>query len=149
MKLRILTFSTLIVMVLGGAPVRGQSSARFAITRSVIASGGATLSASARFQLASTVGQPLASVPASARFSVQGGYFIQAAPILFPPAIIGTNLIFSFQTESGEVYIPQYRASLTTGGWQNLSPGVSDGTVKTTTNSLAGSAQMFFRLLER
>jgi hypothetical protein len=53
-----------------------QSSARFTITRSVIAGGGRTLSTSSRFQLSSTIGQPVAAVPSSSRFSIQGGFWI-------------------------------------------------------------------------
>jgi hypothetical protein len=124
----------------------GQSSARFAITRSVIAGGGVTFSTSSRFQLGSTIGQPLAAVPSSARFSIQGGFWIEPAPIIFAPAKAGTNFIFSFQTEPGEIYTAQYVDSLSTLNWQNL-PGIAgDGTVKTVTNSAPGIAQRFYRL---
>ena len=45
-----------------------QSSARFTITRNIIAGGGATASTSSRFQLASTIAQPLAAIPAARAF---------------------------------------------------------------------------------
>ena len=67
-----------------------QSSARFTITRSVVADGGTTFSTSSRFQLGSTIAQPLAAVPGSSRFSIQGGYWIWPAPILFGPAKVGS-----------------------------------------------------------
>src|ERR1035438_3186717 len=78
-----------------------QSSARFTITRGVIAGGGATFSSSARFQLGSTIAQPLAAVPAGARFSIQGGFWIWPSPTFFAPAKTGDNFIVSFQTNPG------------------------------------------------
>src|SRR5580698_1248358 len=75
-----------------------QSSARFAITRSVIAGGGTTFSSSARFRLGSTIAQPLAAVPSSARFSIQGGFWIWQAPIIFAPTKTGNNFVVSIQT---------------------------------------------------
>src|SRR6266581_4639083 len=96
-----------------------QSSARFTITRSVIAAGGATFSTSSRFQLGSTIAQPLAAVPSSSRFSIQGGFWIWPAPIIFAPTKVGDNFILSFQTEPGKTYVPRYVDSLTTQNWQS------------------------------
>src|ERR1035438_9498431 len=85
-----------------------QSSARFTITRGVIAGGGTTFSTSSRFQLGGTIAQPLAAVPSSARFSIQGGFWIQSAPIFFAPTQVGTNFLVSIQSEPGATYTIQY-----------------------------------------
>ena len=130
-------------------PAVAQSSGRFTITRSVVAGGGTTFSSSARFQLGSTVGQPLAAVPSSTRFSIQGGFWIWPAPIIFAPAKTGNNFLLSFQTEPGKTYTAQYVDSLTTLNWQSLAPISGDGTVKTVTNSAPGVAQRFYRLVEQ
>ena len=79
-----------------------QSSARFAITRSVIAGGGTTFSSSARFQLGSTIAQPLAAVPSSARFSIQGGFWIWPSPTFFAPTKNGNQLHRLVPDQSGE-----------------------------------------------
>ena len=126
-----------------------QSSSRFTITRSVIASGGATFSTSSRFQLGSTIAQPLAALTSSSRFSIQGGFWIWPAPGIFAPAKVGDNFVLSFQTEPGKTYTPQYVDSLTTLSWQYL-PNISgDGSVKTVTNSAPGVAQRYYRLIEQ
>ena len=126
-----------------------QSSARFTIARSVIAGGGTTFSSSARFELGSTIAQPLAAVPSSSRFSIQGGFWIWPAPIIFAPAKVGTNFVFSFQTEPGKTYTVQYVDSLSALNWQNL-PGITgDGTVKKVTNSAPNVAQQYYRLIEQ
>jgi hypothetical protein len=139
----------LLLLLLVSSTAFAQSSARFTITRSVIAGGGTTFSTSARFQLGSTIAQPLAAVPSSARFSIQGGFWIQPAPIVFAPTKVGNSFIFSFQTEQGETYTAQYVNSLTTLNWQSLPSVVGDGTVKTVTNSAPGVTQRFYRLIEQ
>ena len=126
-----------------------QSSARFAITRSVIAGGGATPSSSARFQLNSTVGQPLAAVPSSGRFSIQGGFWIQPAPIIFAPAKTGNNFIFSFQTEPGKTYTAQYTDTLTPPNWLNLPNVAGNGAVASVTNAAPGIPKRYYRLIEQ
>lgn len=126
-----------------------QSSARFTITRSVVAGGGTTSSTSSRFQLGSTIAQPLAAVPSSSRFSIQGGFWIWPAPMIFAPAKVGNNFLFSFQTESGKTYTPQYIDSLTNSNWQSLAPISGDGTVRTVTNAAPGVMQRFYRLVEQ
>ena len=131
------------------APSEGQSSSRFTITRSVVAGGGTTLSTSSRFQLGNTIGQPLAAVPSSTRFSIQGGFWIRPSPIFFAPAKVGTNFMVSVQTEPGKTYTVQYVDSLTTLNWQNLPNIIGDGTVKTVTNSASGVTQRFYRLIEQ
>ena len=123
-----------------------QSSTRFTITRSVIAGGGTTFSTSSRFQLGSTIAQPLAAVPSSARFSIQCGFWIWPSPIIFAPTKVGNNFMLSFQTEPGETYTAQYVDSLSTLNWQNLPSVTGDGTVKTVTNSAPGVTQRFYRL---
>jgi hypothetical protein len=145
--MKILCLLLLIVSFSGTA--YAQSSARFTITRSVVASGGATFSTSSRFQLGSTVGQSLAGVGSSSRFSIQGGFWIWPAPIIFAPTKIGNNFIFSFQTEPGKIYGVRYVDSLTNLNWQNLPSVAGDGTVKTVTNSTPGVAQRFYRLIEQ
>ena len=129
-----------------GQSTFAQSSSRFTVTRSVIASGGTTFSTSSRFQLASTIAQPLAAVPSSSRFSIQGGFWIWPSPIIFAPTKVGTNFIVSIQTEPGKTYTVQYADSLSTLNWQNLPSITGDGTVKTVTNSAPNVTQRFYRL---
>ena len=126
-----------------------QSSGRFTITRSVVAGGGTTFSTSSRFQLGSTIAQPLAAVPSSARYSIQGGFWIRPAPILFAPARAGTNFVFSLQTEPGKNYTVNYAGSLAATNWPTLTTIGGDGTVKTVTNSVSGGTQRFYRLIEQ
>jgi len=129
--------------------VFAQSSARFTITRGVIAGGGTTFSSSARFQLGSTIAQPLAAVPSSARFSIQGGFWIWPSPTFFAPTKVGNNFIVSFQTNPGNNYIVQYTDTLTPLNWQSL-PGVAgNGAVESVTNSAPGIAQRFYRLIQQ
>jgi hypothetical protein len=126
-----------------------QSSARFTITRSVVAGGGATASTSSRFQLASTVGQPLAAVPSSTRFSIQGGFWIWPSPTFFAPTKVGNNFSVSFQTNPGNTYTVQYTDTLAPPNWQSL-PGIAgNGAVESVTNSAPGVAQRYYRLIEQ
>ena len=126
-----------------------QSSGRFVIARNVVAGGGTTFSTSSRFQLGGTVAQPLAAVPVSARYSIQGGFWIRPAPIIFAPARVGTNFVFSFQTEPGKSYAVSSSDSLAGPGWQTLTTISGDGTVKAVTNSAPGVTQRFYRLIEQ
>ena len=125
-----------------------QSSARFTITRGVIAGGGTTPSTSTRFQLASTIAQPLAAVPSRARFSIQGGFWIVPAPIFYGPKKVGTNFLVSIQSELGKTYTLQYMSALGA-SWQSLPPITGNGSVITVTNGGAGGGQRFYRLLEQ
>jgi hypothetical protein len=125
-----------------------QSSGRFSISRSVIAGGGTTVSSSARFQLGSTIAQPLAAVPSSARFSIQGGFWIRPAPIFFAPAKAGTNFTVSIQSELGQTYTVQYVNTLGA-AWQSLTNVTGNGNVMVVTNAALGVPQRFFRLLEQ
>jgi hypothetical protein len=126
-----------------------QSSARFAITRSVMADGGTTFSSSARFQLGSTIAQPLAAVPSSARFSIQGGFWIRPAPIFFAPAAVNGNFMISIQSELGEAYIVSYANSISSSSWQTLTNITGNGSVITVTNSAPGVTQRFYRLIQQ
>lgn len=135
-------------MLLVSSTAFAQSSARFAITRGVIAGGGTTFSSSARFQLASTVAQPLAAVPSSARFSIQGGFWIQPPPIFFAPTKVGTNFLVSIQSELGQTYTVQYMNALGS-TWQNLTTVAGTGGTVTVTNSAFGVPQRFFRLMQQ
>jgi hypothetical protein len=125
-----------------------QSSARFTITRSVIAGGGTTFSSSARFQLGSTIAQPLAAVPSSARFSIQGGFWIWPSPTFLAPTKTGDNFIVSFQTNPGNTYTVQYTDTLAPPNWQSLPSVAGNGAVESVTNSAPGIAQRFYRLIE-
>ena len=125
-----------------------QSSPRFVITRSVIADGGATASTNSHYRLDSTVAQPLAAVPSSARFSIQGGFWIVPAPILFGPTTVGTNFLVSIQSELGKTYTVQYMNTLGS-SWQSLTPVPGTGGVITVTNGITGAAQKFYRLVEQ
>jgi hypothetical protein len=125
-----------------------QGSARFTITRSVIANGGATFGGSSRFQLGGTIGQPLAAAPGSGRFSIQAGFWIWPSPTILAPAKTGDYFMLSFQTEPGETYTVQYVDSLSILNWQNL-PGVTgDGTLKSVTNPAPGISQRFYRIIQ-
>ncbi|HTX20859.1 MAG TPA: hypothetical protein VMD27_03210 [Candidatus Aquilonibacter sp.] len=126
-----------------------QSSSRFTITRSVIAGGGTTFSSGARFQLGSTVAQPLAAVPSSARFSIQGGFWIRPAPIFFAPTAVNGNFMVSIQSEPGENYIVSYANSLSSQSWQTLTNITGNGSVITVTNSAPGVTSRFFRLIQQ
>ena len=125
-----------------------QSSSRFAINRSVDAGGGTTFSSSARFQLGSTIAQPLAAVPSSSRFSIQGGFWIRPAPILFGPNRVGTNFLVSIQSDLGETYTLQYENALGS-SWQSLPTITGNGNVITVTNGAVGVTQRFYRLVEQ
>jgi hypothetical protein len=138
----------LLLLVSVSATAFAQSSARFDISRNVIAGGGTTFSTSARFQLGSTIAQPLAAVPGSGRFSIQGGFWIVPAHILFGPATVGTNFLVSIQSEPGKTYTLQYENALGS-GWQSLPPITGNGSVITVTNGAAGVAQRFYRLVEQ
>ena len=140
-------FLLLLVSVSGTA--FAQSSSRFAITRGVIADGGTTFSSSARFQLGSTIAQPVAAVPSSARFSIQGGFWITPAPVLFAPVKVGTNFTVSIQSELGKTYTVSYANSLASPNWQNLTSVAGNGAVITVTNSVLGVSARFFRLIEQ
>jgi hypothetical protein len=139
----------LFLLLLVSSTALAQSSARFTITRSVIAGGGTTFSSSARFQLGSTIAQPLAAVPSSTRFSIQGGFWIWASPTFFAPTKVGNNFIVSFQTEPGKTYTVQYTDTLAPPNWQNL-PGIAgNGAVESVTNSAPNVAQRYYRLIEQ
>ncbi len=134
---------------LGGlASGLAQSSSRFTITRSVIAGGGTTFSSSARFQLGSTIAQPLAAVPSSARFSIQGGFWIWPAPIIFAPTKVGNNFILSFQTQPGETYTVQYSDTLAPPSWLSLPSVAGNGSVESATNFAPGVAKQYYRLIQ-
>jgi hypothetical protein len=143
---------TLVIISLFGLLVSGtaiaQSSSRFTITRSIVAGGGTTFSSSARFQLGSTIAQPLAAVPSSARFSIQGGFWIQPAPIFFAPTKVGTNFLVSIQSELGANYTIQYLNALGS-TWQTLTTVAGNGSVITVTNSALGIPQRFYRLIQQ
>lgn len=138
----------LVFLILLSGRAFAQSSTRFTITRNVIAGGGTTASVSARFQLAGTIGQPVATVSNSSRFSIQGGFWIWPPPILFGPAKMGTNFLLSIQSEPGKAYTLQYANTLGS-SWQSLPPITGNGNVITVTNAVANVAEKFYRLVEQ
>ena len=138
----------LFLLLLVSSTAFAQSSARFTIARSVIAGGGTTFSIRSRFQLGSTIAQPLAAMPSSARFSIQGGFWIHPAPIFFAPTKVGTNFLVSIQSEMGKTYTVQYLTALGS-SWQNLATVPGNGSVITVTNAALGSTQGFYRLVEQ
>jgi hypothetical protein len=125
-----------------------QSSAHFAITRGVTAGGGVTASGPSRFQLTSTIGQPLAATPSGSRFSIQGGFWIHPAPIFFAPTKAGTNFLVSIQSESGKTYTVQ-SLNMLNSSWQNLLTVPGNGGIIRVTNAVAGVSPQFYRLLEQ
>ena len=138
----------LLFLLVSGTTI-AQTSGRFAITRDVFAGGGTTLSSSARFQLGSTVAQPVAAVPTSARFSIQGGFWIHPAPVIFAPLSVNGNFLVSIQTESGGNYTVTYADSLSNPNWQVLTNFTGNGSVMTVTNSAAGVTTRFYRLMQQ
>lgn len=138
---------TVLLWLLVSSAAFAQSSSRFTITRGVIAGGGATPSSGTNFAVSSTVAQPLAAVPASVRYSIQGGFWIVPAPILFAPAATGTNFLVNIQSEAGKTYALQFQSSLG-GSWQDLATVAGNGNIITVTNPAAGT-NGFFRLLEQ
>lgn len=138
---------TILLWLLVSSAAFAQSSSRFAITRGVIAGGGTTPSSGTNFTVSSTVAQPLAAVPASARYSIQGGFWIVPAPILFGPTATGTNFLVNIQSEAGKTYTLQFQNSLGT-DWQNLATVSGNGNIITVTNP-ATNTQGFIRLVEQ
>lgn len=70
------------------------------------------------------------------------------APILFGPAVAGTNFLVSIQSELGKTYTLQYMSALGA-SWQSLPPITGNGSVITVTNGGAGGGQRFYRLNEQ
>lgn len=138
-----------IALISWATPVFAQSSGRFTLVRSAVAGGGATFSTSSRFQLGSTLAQPLAAVPNISRFSIQGGFWIGEAPSIFAPTKVGNDFVFSFETMAGKTYALEYSDSLISSSWLGLPSITGDGTVRSVTNSAPSVAQRFYRLIEQ
>jgi len=148
--MKTILFCAAFVVLMSALPsAPAQSSSRFVIARSVIAGGGTTYTSSARFQLASTIGQPLAAMPSSARFSIQGGFWIRPAPIFFAPTAVNGNFAISIQTELGGSYTVSYADSLSNPSWQTLTNITGNGGIMTVTNSAPGVSQRYYRLVEQ
>jgi len=147
-KASCLCLALLALAHIGACTVCAQTGARFAIAQSVVAGGGSSWVSGPRFQLAGTIAQPSTSAPSANRFSVQGGFWIWPAPIVFAPAKIGDSFVLSFHSEPGKWYIVQFADSLSEGNWASLPSVLGNGATVTVTNSAAGRAQRFFRLLE-
>lgn len=128
--------------------VHAQSGQLF-ITRSVVAGGGATLSSSNRFQLSSTLGQPVAGTLTSGRFSVQQGFWFRRAPMIFGASRVGADFVFALQTELGKTYAVQYADSYSSPNWQNLYVITGNGSVQSVTNTVPAATQRYYRLVEQ
>lgn len=141
-------FLFLVVLSLA-APAFAQSSARFTITRNVIAGGG-NLCTSATFRVGGTIGEPVpSSTNTNEEFTVRSGFWIQPASYVFAPRTSGQNFLFSFETEPGQIYLAQFTDSLGAPDWHNLLTIGGDGTVKTATNSAPNTDLRFYRLVEQ
>ena len=136
----------LAVILISLCTVRAQSG-QPVITRSVVAGGGTTVSSSNRFQVSSTIGQPAVQPLNGNRFSIRQGFWIWRAPVLLPASKVGTNLVFSLQTEVGKTYAIQYSDSIANPTWQNLLNVTGDGSMQTVTNAFSSSVR-FFRVVE-
>lgn len=140
----------LLCALIAMAPVAvAQSSARFTLVRSVIAAGGTTFSGNTRFQLGSTIAQPIASMPGNIRFSIQDGYWIWSQPTIFAPSRVGNSFTFSFQSEAGLTYKVQFVDSFGALNWQSQPSILGDGTVQTITTTVPDQDQRFYRLIEQ
>jgi hypothetical protein len=71
---------------------------------------------------------------------------------LIAPTIIDTrqtnnNIVFSFNTVSGQTYITEYKGTVATNvAWVPLQTNAGDGTKKSVTNSIAPTTNRFFRV---
>jgi hypothetical protein len=139
----------IILTYVSGVSAWAQSSARFTITRSVVTGGGVTFSTNGVFRVGHTAGQAAIGTPSSSRFSIQSGFWIVQAPLIFSPAKVGSDFVFSLETEPGKTYLLEYTDSLGTASWQNLTTFGGDGAVKTVTNSAPNVTVRFFRLREQ
>ena len=115
----------------------------------MVAGGGATLSKGSRFQLSSTLGQPVARTLSGSRFSMRQGFWTWREPVIFAAARVGTDFVISFQTEPGKTYSVQYSDSLSNPSWQNLPVIMGDGSVQTVTNAAPTATQRYYRLFEQ
>jgi len=88
-------------------------------------------------------------VPSSARFSIQGAFWIWPSPTFFAPTKTGNNFIVSFQTNPGNTYTVQYTDTLAPPNWQSLPSVAGNGAVESVTNSAPGIAQRYYRLIEQ
>ena len=57
-----------------------------------------------------------------------------------------SNVVISFPTQAGSSYRVFYRADLSAGSWALLTTVPGDGTVKSVSNSVAGSNQRFYKV---
>ncbi len=70
-----------------------------------------------------------------------------SAPVILSSIVSGADLLLTFQTISGPLYMVQYKDSLQDPVWHSLQPVNGDGNFKTNSLSLSASSQRFFRLL--
>jgi len=68
------------------------------------------------------------------------------APVFLAPVVSGTDLVFSFETITGKLYLIEYKDSLADLVWQPLEEVNGDGTLKTITISTLAAFQRFFQL---
>jgi hypothetical protein len=67
------------------------------------------------------------------------------APTILNPRVVGTNIIFSFQTVNGQGYTVQSKSALSSSGWTPVHSLSGDGSIKSVTNALSGP-QHFYRI---
>ena len=103
MKAKLIPFPLALALLGNASTTLAQSSGRFTIVRSVVAGGATTFSTNATYRLGGTMGQPAAGTPSGGRFSIQSGFWIWDAPVIFAAIKIGTNFVFSFETEAGKL----------------------------------------------
>jgi PKD repeat protein len=67
-------------------------------------------------------------------------------PVMATYGVSGDDLVISFDTIPGKVYVIEYKDSLADPAWQTLQTVPGDGASKTITISIADTPQRFFRL---
>ena len=139
----------LVLALTCGLDAHAQSSGRFTMVRSVIASGGTTFSTGGNFTLGSTIAQPTAALLTGSRYSVQGGFWIVPPFLVFAPVKTNGAFNLSVETTAGKTYILEYTDSIAPPNWQPLPSLTGDGTVKTVTDPVASSIQRYYRVREQ
>lgn len=67
-------------------------------------------------------------------------------PVLLPPVRVGQQLRFSVATKRGQVYIMEYKNSLSDSAWTWHSAIIGDGTTRTFTDSPGSVSVRFYRM---
>ena len=125
-----------------------QSSARFTITRNIMAGGGTTASSQRAFQLGEHH-RPAARCRARQRavFPFKADFGFGHRPLCLGPPRWEPIFCCPSRANLEKTYTLQYVNALGS-SWQNLPPITGNGNIITVTNS-AAKAQRFYRLLEQ